>query len=544
MKLLIYLAAILVIIEPLLISSQVAFTELTKIGVIKARNYKLKIKGVPASQPIVIKLIPNLHNMTDCSTVAIEDYKKMLDKIIKPISESLAKMKAAINEKRANVKFWGAVVGGVALGVATSAQITAGIALHNSIQNANAVLSLKESIKSSTQAITELKMSGQQTVVALNALQDQVNTQIVPAVKTLGCQVATNSLGLQLNRYFSEISLIFGPSLRNPATETLSIQALSRAFNGDFDSILNTLGYTNEDFLDVMESDSIRARIIYVDTFDYLIILQVEYPSLTEMSDAIIQTFNLISFNNQGSEWVPLFPREILIRIGLLSNIDVSRCTQTSRSFICSQDTSTPMSLALYQCITGDTSKCIATRNVNSQVPRYALSDGVIFANCIPVVCQCQTTGQAIVQERDVSNVMVSSNDCNELFIDGFFITLGPKKLNRTMYSSDFQIGDQVSVDPIDIGSDIAQIQNSLNKTQEFIDKTLDLLNSVNPVIFSTSTYLYLLIMSIVLLIWFVLSIIWLIYLTKETKKLEDINFRCNHTPTITSLSSLVNNME
>ncbi|AIF74189.1 fusion protein [Bat paramyxovirus] len=522
------------------IESQISFTQLSKIGVIKARNYKLKIRGRPVSQPIVLKLIPNLSNMTQCNDKALQDYKKMLDKIVKPIDESLKIMQAAITERTGNAKFWGAVIGGVALGVATSAQITAGIALHNSIENAKAVLQVKDAITEATNAITELKLAGEKTVVALSALQDQINTQIVPSINTLGCQVAANTLALRLTQYFSEISLVFGPNLRNPAAETLSIQALSRAFNGDFDSILKTLGYTNEDFLDILESNSIRVRIIAVDTSDYLIIMQVEYPTLTEMTDAVIQTFNLISFNNQGSEWVPLFPREVLVRLGYLSNIDVSNCAQTSKSYICSEDTSSPMSFTLLQCIAGDTSKCIATRNVNSQVPRYALSEGVLFANCVPIICQCHTTEQTIIQEAGTSNVMITKKDCAEVYIDGFFITLGDRKLNRTMYADDYQIGDQVSIDPIDIGSDISQIQGSLNKTQDFIDKTMDILSKVNPDIITTSKFVYLLVISVVLIVWVVVTLGWLCYLTKVVLKLDEVRMRCGHTPTVSSLSSLI----
>lgn len=524
------------------LNCQIAFTELSKIGVIKARNYKWKIKGNPIIQPMVIKLLPNMGNLTRCTMSAVDDYQKLLNRILTPISESLQIMSSAIQNKKSNYKFWGAVVGGVALGVATSAQITAGVALHNSLQNAESINQLKDAIKNSNSAITELKTASQQTVIALSALQDQINTAIIPTMNQLGCQIASNSLALKLSQYFSEISLIFGPSLRDPASETISIQALSRAFNGDFETILNKLGYTSSDFLDVLESDSIRARIIGVDTLNYLIILQIEYPVITEIPNSSIQKFNLISFNNKGSEWFPVFPRELLIRFEYISNIDVTRCTQTTSSFICSQDTSSPISLTLYNCISGDLSKCIATKNVNSQVSRYALSDGVLFANCMPITCECQTTQQTIIQDRRTSNVMITSDYCKEVYIDSFFITVGPKFLNRTTFSRDFTIGDQISIDPIDIGSDISQIQNSINKTQEYLDKSNSILDSINPSIINMSSFAWIWVMIILMLMWIIISLIWLVILTKRSRYIGVQYSRHSRSPTISTLSSYVSN--
>ncbi|UOL48952.1 fusion protein [Wenzhou Myotis laniger paramyxovirus 2] len=522
------------------VNCQIAFTELSKIGVIKGKNYGLKLRGLSSTQIVVIKLIPNLNNLSECTNDALSDYKKLLDKVINPIDIAIRTMRGVVSQKDASSRFWGAVIGGVALGIATSAQITAGIALHNSIQNAHAVEQIKESIRASNQAITELTAAGKKTVLALSALQDQINTLIVPSINELGCNVAKNTLALKLNQYFSELSLVFGPNLREPASQTLSIQAIARVFNNDFESILSRLGYSASDLLDILESNSIRARIIGVDTTDYFITLQVEYPSITPIANAVVQSFNLISFNHKGSEWFPVFPRHLLIRMSLISNIDLSSCSQTSNSYICPQDTSSPISYPLYSCITGNTSRCIASRNVNSQVSRYALSEGVIFANCIPILCQCHTTNQNIIQDRSVSNVMITREDCPEVFLDGLFITLGPRKLNRTMYSSDYTIGGQVNIDPVDIGSDIVDIQTSLNKTQEYIDKSNKILDSIKSSIINTSTMTYLIIISVIIMIWLVALTVWAIHLTKQTLRYPSFPPNSGRSSTVNSLSSLI----
>ncbi|UOL48959.1 fusion protein [Wufeng Murina leucogaster paramyxovirus 1] len=521
------------------LNAQVAFSELSKIGIIKGRNYRWKIKGSPIIQPMVIRLIPNLGNITTCTKPVIDDYELLLKRILDPIGESLKRMKSAISVKQSEKRFWGAVIGGVALGVATSAQITAGIALHNSLENAAAVEKLKEAIRNSNDAITQLKTATQDTVVALSALQEQINTQIIPMINKLSCDSLKTTLALKLNQYFSEISLIFGPNLRDPASETLSIQALSKAFNDDFETILKTLGYTDGDFLDVLESDSIRARIIDVDTTYYYIVLQIEYPILTEVENAVIQKFNLISFNNNGMEWFPLFPNELLIRLGYISNINIAHCSQTSLSILCSEDTSSPISTTFHSCITGNLSSCIATRNINSEVSRYALSDGVLFVNCLPIVCRCETTGQAIIQEKAVSNIMISSEYCPEVYVDSMFIMVGKKYLNRTIFSSDFEIGNQISIDPIDIGSDISSIQSAINKTQESIDKSNALLNSVNSNIIGKSGFITIWIICGLSIAWLVISLFWMIYLTKS---LSDTSSLLKNQQLANTLSGLIKN--
>nr|URD31448.1 fusion protein [Carollia bat paramyxovirus] len=522
--------------------AQVALADLTKIGVIPGKNYRYKITGTATEQLMVIKLIPNLSNISKCSISALEDYKKMLDRIIIPINQTLAHVRATVDERKTGLRFWGAVIGGVALGVATAAQITAGIALHNSLENAKAIHQMKDAIQATNDAITSLEIAGRKTVIAISALQEEINTQIVPLLNSLSCDMINTKLALRLNQYFSEISLVFGPNLRDPASETLSIQGIARAFNGDFESLLRELGYTSSDLLDVLESHSIRARIIDVSLDGYYILIQIEYPTITEIQDAIIQNFNLISFNYKGSEWMSIIPNSVLIRGVFLSNIDVSVCSQTSNSYICPRDTSSPMSLTLSDCLKGNLTKCAKSRVVNSHVPRYALSNGVVFANCLPISCQCKTTDQSIVQDIKVTNIMMSQEFCPEIYIDGVFITLGKRILNRTTYTSDILVGDSISIDPVDVGSELSSIQQSLNISKHYIDKSNKILSDINPNIITTNRFLFTMISVIIILISLGVIIIWLIWLTRSMKELQKSQSGLERVTAVNSLSSLITN--
>uniref|UniRef100_A0AAU7E303 Fusion glycoprotein F0 n=1 Tax=Dendromus rat paramyxovirus TaxID=3141873 RepID=A0AAU7E303_9MONO len=531
---------VLLLITP--VESQLALARLSEIGIIQGKSYGLKLATAGSNQFLVVKLVPNVERIQNCTASAIQNYKEMLTRILTPIDQSLKKIRSVVTTKDGedNSRFWGAVIGGVALGVATSAQITAGIALHNSLENAKAIMQLKDAIKLSNKAIQELKTSVGQTVVAINAVQQQINNQLVPAINTLGCQVVGNTLGLHLTQYFSEISLVFGPNLRDPTSQTLSVQAISKAFNGNFDSLFKTMGYTSSDFLDILESDSIRGRIIDVSLDDYFIIIQIEYPTLTTITGANIQLFNKISYNHKGTEWMTVFPSELLLRGSYISNIDLSTCTQTTNNYICGADTSSPISLATFQCAMGNVTSCARTRVVNSHVPRFALSGGVLFANCMPIPCRCSNPEYTIIQDISVTNVMVSSEDCNEVQIDGIYITLGVKKLPRAMYSANISLGGAVSVDPIDVGNELNAIHVSLNKTEQILDESNKILDKVNPNIVNFQSFSAILIISILLLIWFLITLIWLICLTKMTLGYRGNLIGSNRSSTVNSLSSFV----
>lgn len=520
--------------------TQIALNELSKIGVIKAKNYKLKVRGTPTNQYMVIKLLPNLSNISDCGDSSLTEYKGMLKRILNPIVQSINQVKGAVNTRTSGFRFWGAVIGGVALGVATAAQITAGIALHNSKRNAQAILQMKESIKKTNQAIEKLQDSVAGTVIAISGLQDQINTQIVPFINQLGCDAIKTRLSLRLNQYFSELSLVFGPNLRNPATTTLSIQAISRAFNDDFESLLSTLGYKSEDLLDVLESKSIIGRIIDVSLEEFFIILQIEYPTFTEVLGAYVQQFNLISYNHKGSEWMSVFPDEILVRGSFLSNINTKSCAQTTNSIICPHDTSSPLSSDLFDCATGNISRCARTPVINSHVPRYALADGVIFANCVPIICQCKSNQQALIQDPNASNVMISKEYCEEVYIDGLFITLGNKTLSRSIYAHNVDVGYPVAVDPIDVSNQLSSVKKDLAQSRDLISKAKNLLDRVDPGIMTTSKFIFLIVISVLFIFWFIISLIWLVAITKKLKTVEYTSRNQRKYDTVNSLSSLI----
>ncbi|AYM47540.1 fusion protein [Bat paramyxovirus] len=524
------------------VETQIAFTELTKIGVIRSRNYNLKIKGSVTTQPMVIKLIPNLSNISACpdQDKVIAEYKLLLNKILSPINESLSFARSVVQTRSSGVRFWGAVIGGIALGVAASAQITAAIALHKANQNAAMIKNMKDAIINTNKAVEKLQTTASNILLTISALQEQINTNIVPAINSLGCAVAMNSIRLQLNRYFSELTFVFGPNLRDPSSQTLSIQAISQAFNGDFESMMSALNYQKSDLLDLVQSDSIRGRIIDVDMNEYFISLQIEYPDLIMIEGATVQEFNLISHNDKGVEWMAAFPRAILKRGSFLSNIDLKDCSKTDLSYICQEDTSTPMSATLYNCVQGQLEDCARSLVVNSHVPRFALLDGVVFANCVPITCVCTQSNQHLIQDVLASNVMISSESCEEVQIDGMYITVGQRRLNRSMYAHNIKHGPPISTNPIDISNQLASAEESIKESKKYLEKSNDILRLINPSLVNTGTVVFLIVLTIIIVVVLGGLVFWVYRLSNKVDNYRYAVKRQDNLSTVSSMSSLI----
>nr|8DMJ_A Chain A, Fusion glycoprotein F0,Fusion glycoprotein F1 [Henipavirus nipahense]8DMJ_B Chain B, Fusion glycoprotein F0,Fusion glycoprotein F1 [Henipavirus nipahense]8DMJ_C Chain C, Fusion glycoprotein F0,Fusion glycoprotein F1 [Henipavirus nipahense] len=453
----------------LLVNSQgiLHYEKLSKIGLVKGVTRKYKIKSNPLTKDIVIKMIPNVSNMSQCTGSVMENYKTRLNGILTPIKGALEIYKNGGS--------------GVAIGIATAAQITAGVALYEAMKNADNINKLKSSIESTNEAVVKLQETAEKTVYVLTALQDYINTNLVPTIDKISCKQTELSLDLALSKYLSDLLFVFGPNLQDPVSNSMTIQAISQAFGGNYETLLRTLGYATEDFDDLLESDSITGQIIYVDLSSYYIIVRVYFPILTEIQQAYIQELLPVSFNNDNSEWISIVPNFILVRNTLISNIEIGFCLITKRSVICNQDYATPMTNNMRECLTGSTEKCPRELVVSSHVPRFALSNGVLFANCISVTCQCQTTGRAISQSGEQTLLMIDNTTCPTAVLGNVIISLG-KYLGSVNYNSEgIAIGPPVFTDKVDISSQISSMNQSLQQSKDYIKEAQRLLDTVNP---------------------------------------------------------------
>uniref|UniRef100_A0AAU0QN10 Fusion glycoprotein F0 n=1 Tax=Lechcodon virus TaxID=3095318 RepID=A0AAU0QN10_9MONO len=487
------------------------YEELSKIGIIRGSTYNYKIKGSPSTKLMVVKLIPNLDRVENCTKTQLVNYKQLVKKALEPVKLSIDSMLSNVKSGNNKYRFAGAIMAGVALGVATAATVTAGIALHQSNENARAIANLKNSIQSTNEAVKQLQMAGQQTLAVIDTIRGEINNNIIPVINQLSCETVGLSVGIKLTQYYSEIITAFGPALQNPVNSRITIQAISSAFNGNFDELLKTMGYSSNDMYEILQSGLIRGNIIDVDPDVGYIALEIEFPNLAPVPNAIIQELMPISFNVDGDEWVTLVPNFILTRTTLLSNIDVNRCTQTETSIICDHDYALPMSYQLMDCLKGSTDKCAREKVISSYVPKFALSGGVIYANCLNTICRCMDTDTPITQSIKSTVTLLDNKNCEVYQVGDILISVGAYIGLHDYNSENVETGAPVVIDKIDIGNQLAGINQSLQNAEDYIEKSEEYLSGINPAIISIGSmvvlYIFLIIVAIIALIALVLSV-------------------------------------
>nr|QOZ05876.1 fusion [Morbillivirus canis]QOZ05987.1 fusion [Morbillivirus canis] len=497
--------------------AQIHWNNLSTIGIIGTDSVHYKIMTRPSHQYLVIKLMPNVSLIDNCTKAEVGEYEKLLNSVLEPINQALTLMTnnvkplQSVGSGRRQRRFAGVVLAGAALGVATAAQITAGIALHQSNLNAQAIQSLRTSLEQSNKAIEEIREATQETVIAVQGVQDYVNNELVPAMQHMSCELVGQRLGLKLLRYYTELLSIFGPSLRDPISAEISIQALSYALGGEIHKILEKLGYSGNDMLAILESRGIKTKITHVDLPGKLIILSISYPTLSEVKGVIVHRLEAVSYNIGSQEWYTTVPRYVATNGYLISNFDESPCVFVSESAICSQNSLYPMSPLLQQCIRGDTSSCARTLVSGTMGNKFILSKGNIVANCASILCKCYSTGTIINQSPDKLLTFIASDTCPLVEIDGVTIQVGGRQYPDMVYESKVALGPAISLERLDVGTNLGNALKKLDEAKVLIDSSNQILETVRRSSFNFGSLL-----SVPILICTALALLLLIYCCKR----------------------------
>nr|pir cell fusion protein - peste-des-petits-ruminants virus (strain 75/1) [Peste des petits ruminants virus]ADX95994.1 fusion protein [Peste des petits ruminants virus]AUP34039.1 fusion protein [Peste des petits ruminants virus]UTR29899.1 fusion protein [Peste des petits ruminants virus]UXG78353.1 fusion protein [Peste des petits ruminants virus]UXG78361.1 fusion protein [Peste des petits ruminants virus] len=481
---------------PNTVTCQIHWGNLSKIGIVGTGSASYKVMTRPSHQTLVIKLMPNITAIDNCTKSEISEYKRLLITVLKPVEDALSVITKnvrpiqTLTPGRRTRRFVGAVLAGVALGVATAAQITAGVALHQSLMNSQAIESLKTSLEKSNQAIEEIRLANKETILAVQGVQDYINNELVPSVHRMSCELVGHKLSLKLLRYYTEILSIFGPSLRDPIAAEISIQALSYALGGDINKILDKLGYSGGDFLAILESKGIKARVTYVDTRDYFIILSIAYPTLSEIKGVIVHKIEAISYNIGAQEWYTTIPRYVATQGYLISNFDETSCVFTPEGTVCSQNALYPMSPLLQECFRGSTKSCARTLVSGTTSNRFILSKGNLIANCASVLCKCYTTETVINQDPDKLLTVIASDKCPVVEVDGVTIQVGSREYPDSVYLHEIDLGPAISLEKLDVGTNLGNAVTRLENAKELLDASDQILKTVKGVPFSGNIYI------------------------------------------------------
>nr|QEG03870.1 fusion protein [Human parainfluenza virus 4b] len=494
-------------------------THLMNLGTVPTAIRSLVYYTYSKPSYLTVDLIPNLKNLDPkCNYSSLNYYNKTALSLIQPIADNINRLTKPITSSEIQSRFFGAVIGTVALGVATAAQVTAAIGLAKAQENARLILTLKKAAKETNNAVQDLIKSNKIVARMISAIQNQINTVIQPAIDRINCQIKDLQVGNILNLYLTEITTVFHNQLTNPALESISIQALKSLLGSTLPEVLSKLDLNNISAASVMASGLIKGQIIAVDIPTMTLVLMVQIPSISPLRQAKIIDLTSITIHTNNQEVQAVVPDRVLEIGSEILGFDGSVCQITKDTVFCPYNDAYILPIQQKRCLQGQIRDCVFTPVAGTFPRRFLTTYGTIVANCRNLVCSCLRPPQIIYQPDENPVTIIDKDLCTTLTLDSITIEI-QKSINSTFRREVVLESTQVrSLTPLDLSTDLNQYNQLLKSAEDHIQRSNDYLNSINPNIVNNSAIIILIILCILLIVTVTICIIWLKYLTKEVK--------------------------
>nr|AMO51471.1 fusion protein [avian paramyxovirus 1] len=474
-------------------------------GIVVTGDKAVNIYTSSQTGSIIVKLLPNMPKDKEaCAKAPLEAYNRTLTTLLTPLGDSIRRIQESVTTSggRRQRRFIGAVIGSVALGVATAAQITAASALIQANQNAANILRLKESIAATNEAVHEVTDGLSQLAVAVGKMQQFVNDQFNNTAQELDCIKITQQVGVELNLYLTELTTVFGPQITSPALTQLTVQALYNLAGGNMDYLLTKLGVGNNQLSSLIGSGLVTGNPILYDSQTQLLGIQVNLPSvgtLNNMRATYLETLSVSTTKGFASALVP----KVVTQVGsVIEELDTSYCIGTDLDLYCTRIVTFPMSPSIYSCLSGNTSACMYSKTEGALTTPYMALKGSVIANCKMTTCRCVDPPGIISQNYGEAVSLIDRHSCNVLSLDGITLRLSGE-FDATYQKNISILDSQVIVTGnLDISTELGNVNNSISNALDKLEESNSKLDKVNVKLTSTSaliTYIILTVISLAL---------------------------------------------
>nr|ALR96397.1 fusion protein [avian paramyxovirus 1] len=490
-------------------------------GIVVTGDKAVNIYASSQTGSIIVKLLPNLPKDKEaCAKAPLDAYNRTLTTLLTPLGDSIRRIQESVTTSggRRQKRFIGAIIGGVALGVATAAQITAAAALIQAKQNAANILRLKESIAATNEAVHEVTDGLSQLAVAVGKMQQFVNDQFNKTAQELGCIRIAQQVGVELNLYLTELTTVFGPQITSPALNKLTIQALYNLAGGNMDYLLTKLGVGNNQLSSLIGSGLITGNPILYDSQTQLLGIQVTLPSvgnLNNMRATYLETLSVSTARGFASALVP----KVVTQVGsVIEELDTSYCIETDLDLYCTRIVTLPMSPGIYSCLSGNTSACMYSKTEGALTTPYMTIKGSVIANCKMTTCRCVNPPGIISQNYGEAVSLIDKQSCNVLSLDG--ITLRLSGEFDATYQKNISIQDSqvIITGNLDISTELGNVNNSISNALNKLEESNSKLDKVNVKLTSTSALITYIVLTIISLVFGILSLVLACYLMYKQK--------------------------
>nr|AXM05705.1 fusion protein [avian paramyxovirus 1] len=490
-------------------------------GIVVTGDKAVNIYTSSQTGSIIVKLLPIMPKDKEaCARTPLEAYNRTLTTLLTPLGDSIRRIQGSVTTSggRRQKRFIGAVIGSVALGVATAAQITAAAALIQANQNAANILQLKESIAATNEAVHEVTDGLSQLAVAVGKMQQFVNDQFNNTARELDCVKIAQQVGVELNLYLTELTTVFGPQITSPALTQLTVQALYNLAGGNMDYLLTKLGVGNNQLSSLISSGLITGNPILYDSQTQLLGIQITLPSvgnLNNMRATYLETLSVSTTKGFASALVP----KVVTQVGsVIEELDTSYCIESDLDLYCTRIVTFPMSPGIYSCLSGNTSACMYSKTEGALTTPYMTLKGSIIANCQMTTCRCADPPGIISQNYGEAVSLIDKHSCKVLSLDGVTLRLSGE-FDATYQRNISILDSQVIVTGnLDISAELGNVNNSLSNALDKLSESNSKLDKVNVKLTSTSALITYIVLTVVSLVSGVLSLVLTCYLMYKQK--------------------------
>nr|AGH08432.1 fusion protein [avian paramyxovirus 1] len=512
---------ITLILSCICLTSSLDGRPLAAAGIVVTGEKVINIYTSSQTGSIIVKLLPNMPKDKEaCAKAPLEAYNRTLTTLLTPLGDSIRRIQGSVSTSgvRRKKRFIGAIIGSVALGVATSAQITAAAALIQANQNAANILRLKESIAATNEAVHEVTDGLSQLAVAVGKMQQFVNDQFNNTARELDCIKIAQQVGVELNLYLTELTTVFGPQITSPALTQLTIQALYNLAGGNMDYLLTKLGIGNSHLSSLIGSGLITGNPILYDSQTQILGIQVNLPSvgnLNNMRAIYLETLSVSTTKGFASALVP----KVVTQVGsVIEELDTSYCIESDLDLYCTRIVTLPMSPGIYSCLSGNTSACMYSKTEGALNTPYMALKGSVIANCKITTCRCADPPGIISQNYGEAVSLIDRHSCNVLSLDGITLRLSGE-FDATYQKNISILDSQVIVTGnLDISTELGSVNNSISNALDRLAESNSKLDKVNVKLTSTSALITYIVLTVISLVFGTLSLVLSCHLMYKQK--------------------------
>nr|QCX41254.1 fusion protein [avian paramyxovirus 1] len=512
---------IMLMLSCICLTSSLDGRPLAAAGIVITGDKAIKIYTSSQTGSIIVKLLPNMPKDKEaCARAPLEAYNRTLTALLTPLGDSIRRIQGSVSTSggRRRKRFVGAVIGSVALGVATAAQVTAAAALIQANQNAANILRLKESIAATNEAVHEVTDGLSQLAVAVGKMQQFVNDQFNNTARELDCIKITQQVGVELNLYLTELTTAFGPQITSPALTRLTVQALYNLAGGNMDYLLTKLGVGNNQLSSLIGSGLITGYPILYDPQTQLLGIQVNLPSvgnLNNMRATYLETLSVSTTKGFASALVP----KVVTQVGsVIEELDTSYCIESDLDLYCTRIVTFPMSPGIYSCLSGNTSACMYSKTEGALTTPYMTLKGSVIANCKITTCRCADPPGIISQNYGEAVSLIDRHSCNVLSLDGITLRLSGE-FDATYQRNISILDSQVIVTGnLDISAELGNVNNSISNALDKLAESNNKLDKVNVRLTSASALITYIVLTGLSLMFGTLSLVLACYLMYKQK--------------------------